>query len=95
MSTEKQPEKFPFFQDNTGERVAGWLAMSTGKLIPNDDREFCKIATPEDVKNYIEKIKKKAIAAIESIETCCQSQGDKTCGCAIEKAKAIKKIKSL
>lgn len=52
---EKITEEFrnKFFQDKTEERVNGWLAMNTGKLIEGDDTEFCKIATPYDIEAFL------------------------------------------
>jgi chromosome condensin MukBEF ATPase and DNA-binding subunit MukB len=58
MKQEDWQEQFnkKFWQDASGEKVAGWLVMHTGKLIPNDDMEFCKIATSQDVKAFIQSL---------------------------------------
>ena len=55
-----------FFQDKTGERCENWLAKKTGQLIPHDPREFCKIATPEDIESFL--LQELATARKEVIE---------------------------
>lgn len=39
------------FQDSTGEKCDGWLAIKNGIFI--DGEECCKIATPDDIKNVL------------------------------------------
>ncbi len=43
-----------FERDNSGEKVEGYLLMNSGKWVKGDDREWCKIATPHDVKLFLE-----------------------------------------
>lgn len=45
-----------FFQDNTGEKVSGWLAMTTNILNKGD----YKIATPDDVNEVITQEKERS-----------------------------------
>lgn len=45
-----------FAQDQTGEKVEGWLAMNTGRLIDGNETEFSKIATPSDIHSFISKL---------------------------------------
>ena len=40
-----------FYQDNTTEKVAGYLVCRNG--IKDDNREFYKIALPQDVKQFL------------------------------------------